>query len=76
MHDLNTIMSFPDNLSANDKEKEGETDVKRGRDGGRDDCGWSLLDLRAVEVSFLYSTFLDLWMNLFLGALLKIFRTY
>ena len=75
MHDLNTIMSFPDNLSANDKEKEGEKDVKRGGEGGRD-CGWSLFDIWAVEVSFLYSTFLDLWMNLFLGALLKIFRTY
>ena len=59
MHDVNSSVSLPGNPFAKDKEKkevEGSPENKR-RKMGRMETGRSLLDIRAVEVSVLYSTF-------------------
>ena len=52
VHNVNFIVFLPGNLSA--KDKENEVDIKE-REGS--ECGWNLLDIRAVEVSVLCYTF-------------------
>ena len=54
--------------------KEGEKDVEKGKaEPAVDEACWII---RAVEVSVLYSTPFDSWMDLYLGVLHRTFRTH
>ena len=78
VHDVNSIVSLPGNVSAKDKEKEveaspekkgkeGEKDVDKGKaEPSVDEACWIYEQLRSVSC---YSMFFEPWMNLFLGAL-------
>ena len=60
VHDANTIMSFPVNLSANDKEKEGMKNVEGGgAESTVDEACWIYEQLRSVSCTILRFWCLD-----------------
>ena len=85
VHDVNSIVSLPGNLSAKDKEKEVEVSPEnKGKEGEKevekvkaeptvDEFCWIYEQLRSVSGILLFS---ELWMSLFLGVLHRTFRTH
>ena len=86
VHDVNSIVSLPGNVSTKDKEKElevspekkgkeGEKDVEKGKaEPTVDEACWIYEQLRSVSCILLF--FWELLMILFLGALHRTFRTH